>query len=231
MSSATLDTSHKSAPKSTKRVHRTPHGKLVSRLVRPARGDEPWRDALELVRRDSGDERAAETLVRQLVEAATERSIETNELDGVIRELSSPVARRTLAVYLIIAEMARNGIAHSKVLWHQHIARRVGVRDVSSVERSIRALVASGVMKKWHVKNRTSKGVSRSKAGHAYAHYQLFFMPRALVRAVRDFWARRHAPTARPEALQHAPARAAGPPARLEAVNAFRALAGLETLA
>lgn len=187
----------------------TAHGRYIARLVRPPRPSyeralDPAGDVLAFVREDAGDARAADTLVRQLVEAATERDVRTVELDAqAVRALNSPPARRTLAVYLIIAEAARNGIAHSPCLWLEAIARRVRCK-VSSVQASMRALVASGVLKKWQAP-RAKLGVCRNADGHAYNHYKLFYVPRSFERAVRKFWERRHAPAPRPEAVPRAP--------------------------
>lgn len=187
----------------------TPYGRHIARLVRPPRAQheraiDPAGDVLAFVLEDAGDARAAEVLVRQLVEAATERKVRTVELDAqAVRALNAPPARRTLAVYLIVAELARNGIAHSPSLWLEAIARRVRCK-VSSVQSSLRALKASGVLKKWQAP-RAKPGVCRNAEGHAYNHYKLFYVPRAFERAVRKFWERRHAPAPRPEAVPRAP--------------------------
>lgn len=192
-------------------VRRTALGYHIANLVR-GRGKDPEGRVIELVRRDSGDERAAEILVRQLVEAATERHVETGALAAEpLRDITSPYARRVLAVWLIVAEHARNGIANSKILWHEHIARRVRA-SVSSVERALRDLEASGVLKQWQAPPGTP-GVARQEKGEqrCYSTYLLRFLPRALVRAVRDFWTARRSPAPRPEGL---PPRAPQEPAR-----------------
>lgn len=186
-------------------VHRSPLGWHVSGLVRGL-GNEGA--VFELVRRDTGDPRAAETLVRQLVEAATERvhasSVERCKLaeDGLpLRAITSPKARRVLAVWCVVAEYLRNGnhIAQSASLWHAAIARRVRA-SISSVERALNALEASGVLKQWQAP-RATPGVVRNADGHAYSSYLLYHVPRALVRTVRAFWEQRRMPAPRPEAV------------------------------
>lgn len=207
-------------------VHRSPLGWHVSNLV-CARGADPEGAVVELVRRDSGDARAAETLVSGLVEAATERELETSverctlSTDGPIRALTSPPARRVLAVWCVVAEYVRNSrIANSASLWHDAIARRLRC-SVSSVERALNALEASGVLKQWQAP-RTTPGVVKNADGHCYSSYLLFHVPRAVVRTVREFWERRRAPAPRPEsvprAVPHVPAPAmALPPSPAQA--------------
>ena len=193
----------------------TPHGRLIARLVRPPRAlherpIDPVGDVLAFILEDVGDARAGEVLVRQLVEAATERKVRSVKLSSETeRALNAPPARRTLAVYLIIAEHVRNGIAHSPSLWLEAIARRLRC-SVSSVQACMRSLAASGVLKKWQAP-RAKPGVCRNAEGHAYNHYKLFYVPRSFVRAVRSFWERRWSAAPRPESVPRAPNHVPGP--------------------
>lgn len=190
-------------------LHRSPLGWHASNLV-CARGTDPEGAVFELIRRDSDDQRAAETLISGLVEAATERELETSverctlSPGGAIRGLTSPPARRVLAVWCVLAEYVRNHIANSKSLWHEAIARRLRC-SVSSVERALNALQASGVLKQWQPPRKAS-GVVKTADGHCYSQYLLFHVPRAVVRTVRDFWEKRRAPAPRPESVPRASA-------------------------
>jgi hypothetical protein len=186
----------------------------VARLVK-GKGENPAGAALDFVRRDAADPRAAESLVRALVEAATERKVTSAELDATaIRALNAPTARRVLAIWLMVAEAARptgdgRGRANSAALWHENLARRARC-SVDTVGRALRALHASGALKKWQAPP-GSPGIARQKTGEqrCYLTY-VMQLPRAVIRAVREFWQVRLSPAPRPEALQ----RPAGGPTR-----------------
>jgi hypothetical protein len=192
----------------------TPLGWLVARLVK-AKGDNPAGAALDFIRRDAQDPRAAESLVNALVEAATERKVVSAELDATaIRALNAPTARRVLAIWLMVAEAARptgdgRGRANSAALWHENLARRARC-SVDTVGRAVRALHASGAFKKWQAPP-GSPGIARQKTGEGRCYLTYVMqLPRAVVRAVREFWQVRLSPAPRPEALQ----RPAGGPTR-----------------
>jgi hypothetical protein len=186
------------------------------------KGEDPAGKFLEFLRRDASPE--TETLVRGLVEAATERSTHTAELVAKPRHLNHPAARRLLAVWAVLNEYTRNRMANSRKLWHGDkyaggaggIAGRVGGVCASTVERDLDRLQAAGVIKRWQAKPFTS-GVVRvgdEGGGHCYQSYLLFVVPRSVERAVRGHYERLKRAAPPPESIPRA---VVAPPASVPA--------------
>lgn len=168
---------------------RTSLGKWVHGLVHASIHPTEFFDFL---RGDSSDPDATESQIRALIEAATERDAHTSELSvSARRDLESPFAREVLAVFAMILEHARNGIANSRALWHGHkksgmaggIGGRLGGRCADTVANRLDALERAGVLKRWQAPKATS-GVVKSKDEHCYQSYFVRHVSRAVMRAV-----------------------------------------------
>jgi len=181
----------------------TPFGRTLWSVVKgkPKAVDK----ALTLLARDGGD--GAQTLVRQLVEAMTERELATGDLrPAPLRSVNDPSARGILALYLALAERTgRNGFVNARGLWQGHkqagkgggLAGRLGGVCAETVRRWTACLEASGIFTAWQPKpgapgiacSRTSlaQGLYEGK-GQAFNVYVLHHVPQAVKRRLREWY-------------------------------------------